>query len=114
MTSNNPPASPPKKPSLIKDILDANNESFFKEDCEECGAENTVVLINNYMLESMDEDGNDKEGVIVPAWVCGHCANVTLEDKSISMVMNHIEQKNGNTYTRIKVKNGVVSKFNIH
>lgn len=114
MNNNVPPSSSPPKPkhSLVKEVLDSNNESFFKEDCEECGAENTVVLVKDYMLESAEEENKDE--VVVPAWVCSHCANVTLEDSSIAIVMNHIEQKNGRTYSRIKVKNGVVMKFNIH
>ena len=107
-----PPSSPPKKLTthLLKKLLEEGTEHLYKEDCPECGEENSFIKNPDYLFEIAEEDITQ----IIPTWVCSECGYEALEDDGMEILLNLLEHKKGNHHIKIEVKNGKPINTTIH
>lgn len=105
-----PPPSSKKTPSFLQKLLEEGTEDFYKEDCPECGEENTFVKHPDYLFEIPEK----KFSKILDVWVCSECGYEALEDEAMESLMNDMEKHDGNTYVKINVKNGNPIRITLH
>lgn len=110
--SGGPPGDPPKKTpkQLIQSLLEEGTETYFKEECPECGEELSFIKDPDHLYE----DEEKKFSMIIPAWVCTSCGHEAFEDKEMEKLLNSMEKHMGHNFVHISVNNGSIVKTVFH